>query len=53
MEYSIYAEQKYLSNGTIKARILTAEEAERHGYEDGEKLAAEGYTIYILSLIHI
>ena len=36
MEYSIYTEQKYLPNGTIEARILTAAEAERHGYEDGE-----------------
>ena len=32
MEYSIYTEQKYLPNGTIEARILTAAEAERHGY---------------------
>ena len=47
MEYSIYTEQKYLPNGTIEARILTAAEAERHGYEDGEKFTTGGYTIYI------
>lgn len=47
MEYSTYAEQKYLPNGTIEARMLTAEEAERCGYEDGKKISAEGCTIYI------
>lgn len=34
MEYEFYLEQLYQPNGTVKARILTALEAEKLGYED-------------------
>ena len=35
LEYDFYLEQKYLYEGQIKARILTAAQAEAIGYEDG------------------
>ena len=36
MEYLFYAEQIYLpKEGIIQARVLTAQEAEALGYEDG------------------
>lgn len=36
MEYPFYAEQTYrLKDGVVQARVLTAQEAEILGYEDG------------------
>ena len=36
MEYLFYAEQIYLpKEGIVQARVLTAQEAEALGYEDG------------------
>ena len=36
MEYLFYTEQIYLSKeGIVQARVLTAQEAEALGYEDG------------------
>ena len=36
MEYNFYLEQKYLKDeDRVEARILTADQAETMGYEDG------------------
>lgn len=46
MEYNFYLEQKYLKDeGRVKARILTAAQAETMGYEDGYKSSREKYKL--------
>ncbi len=48
MEYPFYAEQKYVyRTGRVEARILTAAEAERLGYEDGCVACRDGYKLYV------
>jgi hypothetical protein len=48
MEYSFYTEQKYLfREGRVEARILTAAEAERLGYEDGYAACHDRYKLYV------
>ncbi len=48
MEYPFYAEQKYVYRaGRVEARILTAAEAERLGYEDGCVACREEYKLYV------
>ena len=47
MEYDFYLEQKYLDDGRVEARILTAAQAEAMGYEDGYKCGHEGHTLYV------
>lgn len=48
MEYPFYAEQKYVyQTGRVEARILTAAEAERLGYEDEYVACRDGYKLYV------
>lgn len=47
MEYNFYLEQKYLNEGQVEARILTAAQAEAMGYEDGYKINREDHTLYV------
>ena len=48
MEYPFYAEQKYMyRTGRVEARILTAAEAERLGYEDEYVACRDGYKLYV------
>ena len=47
MEYSYYAEQKYMYAGYIEARILTAQEAAALGYEDGYVRYHEDHKVYV------
>lgn len=47
MEYNYYAEQKYMYAGYIEARILTAQEAEALGYEDGYVRSHEDHKVYV------
>lgn len=47
MEYDFYLEQKYLDEGRVEARILTAAQAEAMGYEDGYKSGHEDHTVYV------
>ena len=47
MEYDYYLVQKYLCNGTVEAKELTASEAQALGYEDGYKSAGTNYTLYV------
>lgn len=47
MEYNYYVEQKYMYAGYIEARILTAQEEEALGYEDGYVKHHEGYKVYV------
>lgn len=47
MEYNYYAEQRYMYAGYIEARILTVQEAEALGYEDGYVKHCEDHKIYV------
>lgn len=47
MEYNYYVEQKYMYAGYIEARILTAQEAEALGYEDGYVRSHEDHKVYV------
>ncbi len=48
MEYNFYLEQKYLyDEGRVEARILTAEQAQAKGYEDGCKKDFPGYRLFV------
>lgn len=47
MEYNYYAEQKYMYAGYIEARLLTAQEAEALGYEDGYVKHHEDCKVYV------
>ena len=47
MEYDYYLEQKYLREGRIEARILTAAQAAAMGYEDGYKSSDADHTLYV------
>lgn len=47
LEYSYYAEQKYMYAGYIEARILTAQEAAALGYEDGYMRHHEDHKVYV------
>ena len=47
MEYDFYLEQKYLYEGRIEARILTAAQAEAMGYEDGCRISRAGHKLYV------
>lgn len=47
MEYPYYAEQKYVYTGYVEARILTAQEAEILGYEDGYVASGDNCKVYV------
>lgn len=48
MEYNFYLEQKYLKNGgRVEARILTADQAEAMGYEDGHRSSHAEHKLYV------
>lgn len=47
MEYDFYLEQKYLYEGRIEARILTAAQAEALGYEDGYVQCTANYKLFM------
>jgi len=47
MEYNFYLEQKYLYAGRVEARILTADQAETLGYEDGLVRCAADHKLYV------
>ena len=47
MEYLYYAEQKYMYTGYVEARILTAQEAESLGYEDGYVESRDNCKVYV------
>ena len=47
MEYDFYLEQKYLYEGRIEARILTAAQAEAMGYEDGHRSSHADHRLYV------
>ena len=47
MEYDYYLEQKYLQEGRVEARILSAAQAEAMGYEDGYKSSGADHTLYV------
>lgn len=47
MEYPFYAEQKYMNTGIVQARVLSAQEAEALGYEDGYIHNTEQYRVYV------
>ena len=48
MEYNFYLEQKYLyGEGRVEARILTADQAETMGYEDGYRSSHAEYKLYV------
>ena len=47
MEYDFYLEQKYLYEGWIEARILTAAQAEAMGYEDGYRSSHADHKLYV------
>lgn len=48
MEYSFYLEQKYLKDeGRVEAHILTADQAETMGYEDGYRSSRAEYKLYV------
>lgn len=48
MEYDFYLEQKYLKNeGRVEARILTADQAEAMGYEDGYRSRRAERKLYV------
>lgn len=61
MEYLFYAEQIYLpKEGIIQARVLTAQEAEALGYEDGYtaqkpdgKLYVDGFDSEAVARYHL
>lgn len=47
MEYPYYAEQTYMYTGYVEARILTAQEAESLGYEDGYVESRDNCKVYV------
>ena len=47
MEYPYYAEQTYMYTGYVEARILTAQEAEILGYEDGYVDSRDNCKVYV------
>ena len=48
MEYNFYFEQKYLyGEGRVEARILTADQAEAMGYEDGHRSSHAEHKLYV------
>lgn len=47
MEYNYYAEQKYMYAGYMEARLLTAQEAEALGCEDGYVRSHEDCKVYV------
>ena len=47
MEYDYYLEQKYLYEGRVEARILTAAQAQAMGYEDDYRGSRAGYKLYV------
>ena len=47
MEYNFYLEQKYLNEGRVEARILTATQAEALGYEDDCRRSTADYKLYV------
>lgn len=47
MECPYYAEQKYMYAGYVEARILTAQEAEILGYEDGYVDSRDNCKVYV------
>ena len=47
MEYDFYLEQKFLHEGRVEARILTAAQAEARGYEDGCIRSHAGHKLYV------
>ena len=47
MEYDYYLEQKYLNEGRVEARILSAAQAEALGYEDDYRRSAVDHKLYV------
>lgn len=47
MEYDYYLEQKYLHEGRVEARILTAAQAQAMGYQDDYRGSRAGYKLYV------
>ena len=47
MEYDFYLEQKYLYEGRVEARILTAAQAKAIGYEDGCRSSRADHKLYV------
>ena len=47
MEYDFYLEQKYLYEGRVEARILTAAQVEVMGYEDGYRSSHTDHRLYV------
>ncbi len=47
MEYNFYLEQKYLYEGRVEARILTAVQAKALGYEDDYRRNTADYKLYV------
>lgn len=47
MEYNFYLEQKYLNEGRVEARILTAAQAEALGYEDDYRRSTADHKLYV------
>lgn len=47
VEYNFYLEQKYLYEGQVEARILTATQAEAMGYKDDYIAACTGHKLYV------
>ena len=47
MEYDFYLEQKYLYEGRVEARILTAAQAEAMGYKDGCRSSRADHKLYV------
>lgn len=47
MEYNYYLEQKYLYEGRVEARILTAAQAEELGYEDNYRRSVDDHKLYV------
>lgn len=48
MEYKYYLEQKYIiETGTVQCRLLSADEAESFGYEDGFFGTVDGFRTYV------
>ena len=47
MEYDYYLEQKYLNEGRVEARILSAAQAEALGYEDDYRRSATDHKLSV------
>ena len=47
IEYKFYLEQKYLHEGRVEARILTAAQAETMGYEDNYQRSRADRKLYV------